>query len=322
MSDPAPLIFLDKSAVRDNSNSPIVINPAGAAVMDDIDGDGVGELMCVSQIGTITIYKNPAAWIVYKTFSLSLSSGENATCIRIADFASTNSPELIVGCSTGRILTADFNGTITGTLFTAPPGLTGFDFMDMNHDGNPDILLGFSDGTMKIAQSAGNLSWGSTSAVNASVSSNAAPISLDWDANGRFDIISGNGNSAVAWFSDTGSFSFLAKGSVNCAGMPLNLNSNVNLSVAYSDGAALPSAVVVDGSGNVNKVQATISGDITGSGNVDILCLQHMGMHWGMTENDTGWSGSDNLDLTPGSNGLQVIDILDLLALAKSWGLK
>jgi YD repeat-containing protein len=322
MGDALPLIFTAKEQLLDNNSSPIRMNSPGSAVMDDIDVDGTSELVCASQTGAVTIYKNSGGFSINKTFSLPLTGSEVVKCIRIADIDYDKIPDLIVGLNTGRIFIADFNGSVKSTLFTAAAGLTGFDFIEMNNDGYPDILLGSSDGTIKIAQSTGNLTWSSPIAVNTSVISNASPLTMNLGGNGKLDIMCGNGSGDVNWFSDAGSFAFSAKGPVNSGGMPLKSSPNISLSAGYSDGLSLPIVIMTDGAGNIYKAQAVISGDIGNDGLVDILDLQQMGMHWGMIDSDLLWDGKINLNLTPLSGTTQIIDILDLQVLGKNWGLQ
>jgi PKD repeat protein len=321
MGDAVPLIFTTKAQVLEKNNMPIKLNPAGSAIMDDIDYDGINELILASQSGIITIYKKIDGYSISKTFSLTLNSNDTVNCIRIADFDYDNTPELIVGLNTGRMLIADTNGSVTGTLYTTSTGLTSFDFIDNNKDNYPDILLGFVDGSIKVAQSTGNLTWNSPNTINSSVNSIATPIYMDLEGNGKPDIVSGNDSGEVNWFSDTGAFSFMARGSINSGGIPLKLSSITSLSIVYNDGTALPGVVTTDGSGNIFKVQSVICGDINSDGIVDILDLQQMGIHWGKIATDSAWSGQVNLSLTPGNDEVQVIDILDLQALGKSWGM-
>jgi hypothetical protein len=145
---------------------------------------------------------------------------------------------------------------------------------------------------------------------------------MELNGKGLPDIMCGNGNGDVSWFSNNGSLKFTAMGSVNSGGMPLKLKSVQSLSAGYPDGQLLPYAVMTDDSGYVYKSQSILCGDISNDGIVDILDLQQIGMHWGMTDVNPSWDGKVNLNLTPVTGTTQTIDILDLQALGKNWGLK
>jgi hypothetical protein len=248
-------------------------------------------------------------------------------CVRLADLDYNNMPEIIFGLNTGLIFSTDLDGANSKTLYTAPSGLTGLDLTDMNNDGLPDILMGFADGSMKIAQSTGNLTWSIPVSVvtpgdsTISAGASAVPLSLDLAGKGLSDIMCGNGNGDVAWFGNNGSSKFAAKGPVNSGGLPLRLKPAISLAAGYPDGPSLPFVTMTDDSGYVYKAQAVLYGDINNDGVADILDLQQIGMHWGMIDTDPLWDGRVNLNITPGTGSVQTIDILDLQVLGRNWGL-
>lgn len=324
LGNKVPLLFSVKEQLKKDNGDSLQLNMPICAALDDIDADGSEELIVAEQDGAIQIYENNSGFVLSHTFTTTIAGA--VTCIRIVDFESDNTPKIVLGLNTGDIFSINPDGTNKKNIYNASSGLTGFDFCDLNRDEQPDIVLGYSDGTMKLVLSTGTLTWSSSTDVVTpdntviTAGTGAVPLLIEISGDNHDDIVCGNNSWDVVWFQNNGSNKFIPQGPVNSGGEALQFDSTCSLAAVYKNGKGLPGAVLTDDLGRIFTIRSVLNGDINNDGIVDVLDLQQMGVYWGMNNSNSGWDGKVNLHLTTGPT--QTINILDLQALAKHWGRK
>ncbi|XAM00369.1 VCBS repeat-containing protein [Phycisphaeraceae bacterium D3-23] len=91
----------------------------------------------------------------------------------------------------------------------------GFTLVDWDADGDLDILLGASSGRLYLRENIGSRSGPVYAALNTELMAtngeplgthltHAIPVVADWNADGKFDIISSGANAEVVWFCNVG----------------------------------------------------------------------------------------------------------------------
>jgi hypothetical protein len=172
----------------------------------DFTGDGVLELIVGDANGKVRLYRNSGGWSEDTTFQLrSVSFGQNASPA-LVDIDNDGKKDLFVGTGGGRISYYHNDGTSSTPNFVLQTNFflsvdVGDDakpvFVDLDSDGDLDMIVGDRDGRLSYWRNNGNAYSPLFSAVPnffAGVTAviRSAPAFCDVDGDGRLDLFLGN----------------------------------------------------------------------------------------------------------------------------------
>jgi M6 family metalloprotease-like protein len=321
-----PLIFAAKDTVKNKVGGPINHGVTNSTVIDDIDRDGDVDLVVAEVYGDINYYLNNSGYELDRTVPLSLGVGERVRCIRCADIGADGERELIVALNTGEMFSLDITDDSETPFYTAGNELTGFDLFEGNDDGYPDLILGYANGTLKMAMSTGSGSWDTRQDVTLpggsplDVGDTATPLLMDLDGDGIRDLVTGNTFGDVRWYKGNGTAEFTARDSVNSGGMPLMTNGNTGISMTFNTTMGeLPFTIVTDEDGYIYQLPAILLGDVNGDGKVFINDYSIFVESWQAVDGGAGWNANVNFDVTPNGSSDQEINISDQSLFIDSW---
>ena len=197
--------------------------------------------------------------------------------------------------------------------------------VDWNNDGNKDLAVGAYDAKIHLfinegtdtdpdfqTQSYVPLQNGSDLVVPGFRSS---PDVLDLDGDGNKDILTGNTNGQIFFYSNAGTDAdpnFAGYQAVESDGIPIDLSASRSRPFVCdwtTDG--YPDLIIGASDGNVHLYQTIIPGDMDSDHDVDWSDFAEFALYWG--EKDCGdCGGADFLDDDR-------IDMLDVLELAQHW---
>ncbi len=197
-----------------------------------------------------------------------------------------------------------------------------------DEDAKKDLLVGQADGTMKIFLNLGSdndpnfdpgtfLKVGPTgSKTNIDVGSRATPCVVDWNNDGKKDILTGNTNGQLLFYSNAGTDSdpsFAGYEFVESDGVAIDLAGLPRSRPFVCDWIAdgYPDVMIGASDGNVHLYQTIIPGDIDNDHDVDWSDFAALALYWGAT--DCGQCGG--ADLFDDDQ----INMLDVLTLAQHW---
>jgi len=232
------------------------VGGASSPVFYDFDGDGDLDLISGSQLGDIKYYENTGnlhapAWAGNSTYFSSIDHSIYSA-VAIGDVNADHLPDAIVG---------DLNGALyfhrnTGTGFVEEPNvLPVIDvgdwsvprLLDMDGDGDLDLVTGNEAGTMRYYENQGNPRnplWvqipGYFGAID--IGTNCVPTFGDVDSDGDWDFVAGDAwgglhcylRQGVSWMSNTIIFSGIS-GNQNTAPALVDLDRDGDLDLVLGD---------------------------------------------------------------------------------------
>ncbi|MBW6510968.1 MAG: PEGA domain-containing protein [Desulfuromonadaceae bacterium] len=257
----------------------IVLNGAVAPFIADVNADGVVDLVAASADGAINLFTGALVDGELEFTAAGLLAAElpliSGACPLLVDWNNDRVSDLLVGGADGTVsLFVAVNGVLTPTSLTlvgGAPVIVAGDaapvVYDIDADGDKDLLVGSSDGT--IAQfinvgsdaapqlsAAGNLSF--TMAPSAGP---VAPFVTDWDADGSDDLLVTAGEHIYVYQSAGAVWSPVGVLAVTDA--LLNNNNGKSKTGAYSIGTGLTLfALDLDGKKGKDLLVGNDSGEI------------------------------------------------------------
>ena len=229
----------------------------------DLDGDGNLDLVSGESDGTFKFYRNDGTNFTEQTGGNNPLNGfdvGNASTPTFVDLDGNGNLDLVSGESLGTFKFYRNNGT----NFTEQTGgnnpLNGLDmgdsptptFIDLDGDGDLDLVSGESDGTFKFYRNDGTNFTEQTNANNPlngfSVGFNSAPTFVDLDGDGDLDLVSGKAIGIFNFYGNDGTNFTEQTGGNN----PLN-----GLDVGIF---SIPSFIDLDGDGDLDLVSGENAG--------------------------------------------------------------
>lgn len=247
----------------------------------DIDGDGDFDVFVSSSDGVIHYYKNTGN-ATTPVFAEQTGSANPLNGITFAygvtpvfvDIDGDGDKDLFIGRYDGAIDYYKNTGNATNPVFTLETGsnnpLNGVTvanyatpaFVDIDGDGDFDVVIGEGSGTIEYYQNTGTASapvftqqtGGANPFSTISVGSYSAPAFADLDGDGDFDLIVGSDPGTFAYYTNTGTPSAPAFTLQSGTGNPFN-----GFSVGF-DG--IPNFVDIDGDGDQDLFSGAYDGTI------------------------------------------------------------
>ncbi len=314
-------------------------------ILGDFDRDGKDDLLLGNEGGSFEYYSLTesgfsagSAPMTTAGTMLTLPSGIRGT--KGIDWNADGRLDIVAANGNGDITvfrSVANDGSLTfddGTVIASFVGLTGFDIEDMNEDGWPDLVLGFEDGTIRVAHGVTPFDWESpaweaatvltTAASAIDVGDRATPCLVAVDGSGRSDLIAGNGAGALFHFRAKEGSVFQDRGFLMESGDTARLSGAATICNIYGAPGELTGFLMTDETGQVYRASSSLRGNFnvtaTGSENtVDLYDLQEFGDAWLTQETDAEWNSKYNLDLSEDGAGMQVIDVMDLAVFGDCW---
>ena len=223
----------------------IDVGVASAPTFADIDGDGLLDLIIGESAGNLNYYENTgtASAPVYtvRTSTANPFNGINVGTYSTPSFADINGDgdqDLVVGESNGTLRYYENTGTTSDPIYTVRTGTAnpwdGIDvgtystptFADIDGDGDQDLVVGESNGTLRYYENTGTTSdpiyTVRTGTANpwdgVDVGTFSAPTFADIDGDGDQDLIIGNIDGNLRYYENTSGSNQPPTGTAN----PLN----------------------------------------------------------------------------------------------------
>ena len=315
------------------------INGEGRAApyLADWNDDGLVDLIKGTETGDIKVYINTNTNTepeYGEPITALTATGVNASPIAI-DFYVDGKIDLVVGYADGSVKVFYNQGTDTSPVFgssaydsilvTAPSGDAVPFIVDWNNDGKKDLLVGCADGKVYLylnqrLDASPDYTGVTPSVVVALNSTNAAPAAvLDWDGDGRKDLLVGAGDGTLHLFINTGTDEapVLGAGTVLTwqDSTVIDLGLNAKPIAADYNNDHIKDIIAGNSEGKVMFLEGVVpsaNGDINRDGRVDMLDLSILQAQW------CDAVGDPSADIAP-VGGDNMVNLLDFAVLAQNW---
>lgn len=185
---------------------------------------------------------------------------------------------------------------------------------DWDGDGRPDLLVGSYNGRVYLLKRAGRdpLTFEEPAEVkNVRAESSAAPFAADWNGDGHFDLLLGDGEGRVILYENNGRQSFVRKGPLQAGGRPLEVAGPSAPFAIDWDGDGVLDLLVGDGEGRVHLFKGTAAGSLAMSAGEPLAADGEpfsVGLHAAPFATD--WNGDGRLDVLVGGGNGEIVLLL------------
>jgi hypothetical protein len=185
----------------------IDVGSYSSPVFVDIDGDGDPDIVSGDLNGNLHLYLNNNGMYSANTTTFASINVGGFSAPAFADLNGDGTPDLVLGAETADSMCAYINKG--GTFIRCDSLIAGiehfsnphFAFVDIDKDGDFDLVIGTQSGAIAFYENIGTSSWPAWQRAdglfkNVSVQQNAAPAFADLDGDGKPDLVIGeyNGN--------------------------------------------------------------------------------------------------------------------------------
>jgi Ca2+-binding RTX toxin-like protein len=197
----------------------IVLSSQSTPSFGDVDGDGDLDVVVGESGGSLRYYQNTATGFVELTGAANPFDGIDVdiqSAPTLADLDGDGDLDLVVGASDGTLHYYEKQATgyveLTGSLnpfVTIDVGLQSAPSLaDLDGDGDLDLLVGESGGTLKYYENTATGFVELTGPANPfdgiDVGSQSTPTFVDLDSDGDFDLVVGNSGGTLTYYQNTG----------------------------------------------------------------------------------------------------------------------
>ncbi|WP_369177606.1 beta strand repeat-containing protein [Candidatus Thiodubiliella endoseptemdiera] len=228
------LEYIEKTGSGNNPFEGIDVGNVSAPTLVDIDGDGDLDLVVGEVAGTLKYYQNTGTTsnpaYEAKTGDSNPFNGidvGNAASPTLADIDGDGDLDLVMGEDNGTLKYYQNTGTTSNPAYEAKTGddnpFNGIDvgrsskptLADIDGDGDLDLVVGESNGTLKYYQNTGTTSnpayeaktGGSNPFNSIDVGNYSKPTLADIDGDGDLDLVVGEQNGTLKYYQNTGTTS-------------------------------------------------------------------------------------------------------------------